>query len=100
MEFLLKPKSFSTEKFTRKRFKKNEIFFKSYFIIKQTRYSKNLDYFSFKTRISNIFLTKIKNCCIQSGKFKSINTKLKLSHIKFSEKIDSGLLSGFYRSLW
>ena len=99
MAFLSKPYKFSFEKNIRKKFSKNEIFFKSYFIIKQTHYSKNLDYFFFKSRISNIFLTKIKNCCIETGKFRSISTKLKLSQIKISRKIDSGFLAGFYRSL-
>jgi len=100
MNFLPKKPNFFFERESRKKFANNEIFNHTYFIMKQTRYSNQLDYFHFKGRKNNMFLTKIKNCCILSGKFRSVNARLKLSHIKLSRQIDSGSLAGFYRALW
>jgi hypothetical protein len=97
--YLPKQINFFFEKLNRKKFSDNEIFFSSYYILKQTRYSKRLDYFNFKSRRKQIFLTKIKNCCLLSGKFSSINSRLKLSHTKLTKNIDSGFLVGFYRAL-
>lgn len=100
MNLLNKQYKFIHEKNIRKNFLSNEIFFYTYFILKQTRYSKKLDYFSFKSRYRNQFKTKIKNCCLLTCKFNAINSKIKLSNIKIARKIDDGSLVGFYRSLW
>ena len=102
MSLLKKQYNFHLKKKIRKNFMNNEIFFYSYFILKQTRYSTNLQYFYFKSRrcSNTTFLTKIKNCCILTGNSRSVNARLKLSYIKISRKIDSGSLVGFYRALW
>jgi ribosomal protein S14 len=100
MNFLPTNPNFFFEKEKRKKFSDNEIFYNTFFLMKQTRYSNKLDYFHFKGRKNNMFLTKIKNCCILSGKFRSVNARLKLSHIKLSRQIDTGSLVGFYRALW
>jgi len=99
MSLLKKQYNFYSEKKTRKTFMNNEIFFNSYFLLKQTRYSNNLEYLSFKGRLDSKFLTKIKNCCLITGNSRSINARLKLSYIKIARKIDSGSLVGFYRAL-
>jgi len=100
MDFLYKQfDHFYKKQNGRKCFLKNEIFFSSFYIMKQTRFSKNLTYFHFRGRFKNNFLTKIKNYCILTGNHRSVNSKLKISHINISRQIDSGSLIGFYRSL-
>jgi hypothetical protein len=95
----LKQQNFVFEKRLRKNFMDREILFSTFFILKETRYSNDLDYLYYKTRNYNQFITKIKNCCISTRNFRSINAKLKLSYIKITSEINSGALTGFYRSL-
>jgi len=98
MNITSKHKNF-VEIFRRKKFQQNEIFFKTCSILKQSKYSSNLDYFLFKRRFSNIFFTNLKNRCIYSGLTRSVNVKLKMARFNFSSKVNSGFIPGFYRSI-
>jgi len=90
---------FYIEKMQRKRFANKEIFFNTCSILKQCRFSANLSYYLFKRRLSYTYLTTVKNFCIFTGKSHAVSSKLRISRIKFARKLDSGQLSGFYRSV-
>ena len=94
-----KPNYFFFEKLIRKKFSDNEIFFNTYYILLQSKYSTNLIYFAYKRRLLNTYFTLLKNRCILTNNPRSVYSHLKLSKIAFSRKLSSANMPGFYRSI-
>ena len=82
-----------------RRFRDNEIFFNTYFLIKECYFSPKLNYYSLKKLLNNTFLTQLRYTCLLSNKRRSFISKLKLSRLAFSRQQKSGLLTGIYRSI-
>jgi len=79
-------------------FLNTEIFFDCCLLLEQSKFSTNLNYFSFKSRQRFIFNTKIKNNCIMSGYKRSVFSRFKLSRQTLSHKILTGSMVGFYKA--
>ena len=99
MKQILQKSSFKKDYIARKLFLENEIFFSNSSIIKQSKFSNNLSYLSFKQNKLPAFITTIKNRCISSGYSRSVNSKLKLSRHAITQKILNSSMTGFYRSV-
>ena len=85
---------------TRSAFLNNEIFFECCLLLEQSKFSTNLNYFSFKSRQWFIFNNKIRNSCILSGYKRSVFSRFKLSRQTMSHRVLSGSMIGFYKAAW
>jgi ribosomal protein S14 len=79
-------------------FLNSEIFFDCCLLLDQSKFSNNLNYLFFKGRQTFIYNTKIKNSCVFSGYKRSVFSRFKLSKQKFSHKILTGSMIGFYKA--
>jgi ribosomal protein S14 len=90
--------SFS-DRTNRKQFSNNEIFYTTYSLLAQSKFSNKLDYFKFKSRKFNKFYTTLKNRCLLTQNTRNVYSKLKLSKLSFTTNVGKGYLTGFYRSM-
>jgi ribosomal protein S14 len=90
---------FKKDFLTRNTFLNQEIFFICSSIIKQSKFSNNLSYLTFKQNLSPAFITIIKNRCVSTGYSRSVYSKLKLSRHAITQNILSSSMTGFYRSV-
>jgi len=80
-------------------FENNEIFSLTASLLNQVKFSYNLSRMSYKKQLSFNFSTNIRNRCIVSGKSRAVFSKYKISRSIFNQKLLSGDLPGFYRSI-
>ena len=80
-------------------FSDTEIFDVSYLIMKQTKFSNKLLYFSFKRSQHSSHFTSLKNYCLLSGYSRSVFSRAKFSRIALSRRILEGSMPGFYKSV-
>lgn len=78
----------------------NEIFFGSCNLLKQSRFSNNLRYFSFKRKLFFVFQSTIINRCTVTGSTKNVYSKFKQSRHSFLRRILQAKFCGFFRAVW
>ena len=100
MNTVLKKNNFNSDLIKRKSFKQKEIFFNTINMLKESKFSPNIRYGIYLGKKNFTFFSCIKNRCIVSGRSRAIFSKFKLSRIQFSQKVISGKICGFYKSVW
>jgi len=83
-----------------KKFSKNEIFFQTCCLMKQSHFSPALNYYQFKRRLAFIFLTKLHHFCLNSKNNRSLISKFKLTRHSFNRTQNFGSFTGIYKSMW
>ena len=95
-KFTTKHKNSNNKNFQTK-FYTNEIFFHTYQLLAQTKYSLEFGYYRFKLQFSNNeFFSKIKYSCIFTNNSRVISKKLKINQQQFNKQVSLTNLSGFY----